>query len=99
MRRQPIYEIDRMDPVDQAASLRLDAAVLDAYPAGYRHLAYLLSTVAGGSGRSAKPTQPLAAAQCRLASDVHGAPACAPAVREQRAAQFIVMITKTFLLT
>jgi hypothetical protein len=41
VRRQPIYEIDRMDPVDPAASLRLDAAVLGAYPEGYRHLAYL----------------------------------------------------------
>ena len=41
MRRQPIYEIDRMDPVDPAASLRLDAAVLGAYPEGYQHLAYL----------------------------------------------------------
>ena len=41
VRRQPIYEIDRMDPVDPAALLHLDAAVLDAYPEGYRHLAYL----------------------------------------------------------
>jgi SnoaL-like domain len=41
VRRQPIYEIDRMDPVDPAAALRLDAAVLGAYPEGYRHLAYL----------------------------------------------------------
>ena len=41
VRRQPIYEIDRMDPVDPAASLHPDAAVLDAYPEGYRHLAYL----------------------------------------------------------
>lgn len=41
VRRQPIYEIDRMDPVDPSALLHLDAAVLDAYPEGYRHLAYL----------------------------------------------------------
>ena len=41
VRRQPIYEIDRMDPVDPAALLHLDATVLDAYPEGYRHLAYL----------------------------------------------------------
>jgi hypothetical protein len=39
--RQPIYEKDRMDPVDPAARLRLDAATLARFPAGYRHLAYL----------------------------------------------------------
>jgi hypothetical protein len=41
VRRQPIYEIDRLEPVDPSASLHLDAAVLDAYPEGYRHLACL----------------------------------------------------------
>tara|TARA_R110002110_G_scaffold2756_5_gene13393 strand:- start:4948 stop:5553 length:606 start_codon:yes stop_codon:yes gene_type:complete len=41
--RQPIYEKDRLDPVDPAARLELDQAVLDSYPAGYRHLAYLQS--------------------------------------------------------
>ena len=41
--RQPIYEKDRMDTVDPAAKLELDPAVLDSYPAGYRHLAYLQS--------------------------------------------------------
>ncbi|MQA85310.1 MAG: nuclear transport factor 2 family protein [Streptosporangiales bacterium] len=39
--RQPIYEKDRLDPVDPAAQLRLDPAVLEGFPAGYRHLAYL----------------------------------------------------------
>jgi hypothetical protein len=38
--RQPIYEKDRLDPVDPAAVLTLDAALLDRFPAGYRHLAY-----------------------------------------------------------
>ena len=38
--RQPIYEKDRLDPVDPAATLRLDAGVLDRFPEGYRHLAY-----------------------------------------------------------
>ena len=38
--RQPIYEKDRMDPVDPAARLELDAGLLDQFPAGYRHLAY-----------------------------------------------------------
>ncbi|MGB0572446.1 MAG: nuclear transport factor 2 family protein [Alphaproteobacteria bacterium] len=41
--RQPIYEKDRMDPVDPAAELKLDKDVLDSYPEGYRHLAYLQS--------------------------------------------------------
>ena len=39
--RQPIYEKDRIDPVDPAARLNLDAAKLQAMPAGYRHLAYI----------------------------------------------------------
>jgi hypothetical protein len=40
-RRQPIYEKDRLDPVDPAATLRLDAGLLERFPAGYRHLGYL----------------------------------------------------------
>jgi hypothetical protein len=43
VRRQPIYEKDRMDPVDPAARLTLDAARLASFPDGYRHLAYLQS--------------------------------------------------------
>jgi hypothetical protein len=39
--RQPIYEQDRLDPVDPAASLSLDPELLARFPAGYRHLAYL----------------------------------------------------------
>jgi SnoaL-like domain len=39
--RQPIYEKDRMDPVDPAARLELDKTLLESFPAGYRHLAYL----------------------------------------------------------
>ena len=39
--RQPIYEKDRMDPVDPAAKLALDRDLLAQFPAGYRHLAYL----------------------------------------------------------
>ena len=41
VRRQPIYEKDRIDPVDPAAVLRLDAQALAALPEGYRHLAYI----------------------------------------------------------
>jgi hypothetical protein len=41
VRRQPIYEKDRMDPLDPAASLKLDPDLLGSFPEGYRHLAYL----------------------------------------------------------
>lgn len=43
VRRQPIYEKDRLDPVDPSAVPRLDAEVLAHFPEGYRHLAYLQS--------------------------------------------------------
>ena len=43
VRRQPIYEKDRMDPVDPAARLELDPDLLGSFPEGYRHLAYLQS--------------------------------------------------------
>ena len=39
--RQPIYEKDRLDPVDPAARLELSPATLARFPEGYRHLAYL----------------------------------------------------------
>jgi hypothetical protein len=45
VRRQPIYERDRMDPVDPAARLVLDPARLASFPEGYRHLGYLQSKV------------------------------------------------------
>ena len=41
VRRQPIYEKDRIDPVDPSASLKLDPELLIRFPEGYRHLAYL----------------------------------------------------------
>jgi hypothetical protein len=39
--RQPIYERDRLDCVAPDATLRLDRQILDKYPEGYRHLAYV----------------------------------------------------------
>jgi hypothetical protein len=39
--RQPIYEKDRIDPVEPGAALKLDNELLSKYPEGYRHLAYL----------------------------------------------------------
>jgi len=41
VRRQPIYEKDRLDPVDPAAVLHLDPNLLSSFPEGYRYLAYL----------------------------------------------------------
>ena len=43
VRRQPIYEKDRMDPLDPSADLKLDPDLLGSFPEGYRHLAYLQS--------------------------------------------------------
>jgi hypothetical protein len=39
--RQPIYERDRLSPVDPAAKVKLDKKLLARFPEGYRHLAYL----------------------------------------------------------
>src|SRR5277367_3857172 len=45
--RQPIYEKDRMDAVDPdpANPLLLDQALLEQFPEGYRHLAYLQTRI------------------------------------------------------
>jgi hypothetical protein len=52
--RQPIYEKDRMDPVDPSARLELDPDLLGSFPEGYRHLAYLQSQ----NGFVVKPDMP-----------------------------------------
>jgi hypothetical protein len=52
--RQPIYELDRMDPVDPAARLELDRELLARFTEGYRHLAYLPTRV----GYDVKPDMP-----------------------------------------
>ncbi len=41
--RQPIYEKDRLDPVDPAARVELRPDQLERFPAGYRHLGYAQS--------------------------------------------------------
>jgi hypothetical protein len=41
VRRQPIYEKDRLDPVDPTAVLKLDQAKLKLLPEGYRYLTYI----------------------------------------------------------
>jgi hypothetical protein len=52
--RQPIYEKDRLDPIDPAARLELDPALLARFPDGYRHLAYVQT----GIGYDVKPDMP-----------------------------------------
>ncbi len=52
--RQPIYEKDRIDPVDPAKVPVLDRALLESFPIGYRHLAYLQT----GIGYKVKPDMP-----------------------------------------
>lgn len=43
--RQPIYEKDRLDAVDADAPLELDQELLNSFPVGYRHLAYIQTKV------------------------------------------------------
>ena len=45
VRRQPIYEKDRLDVVDPNEKLELDKEILASFPIGYRHLAYLQSQI------------------------------------------------------
>ncbi len=52
--RQPIYEKDRLDPLDPGARLDLDRDLLQAFPEGYRHLAYLQTKI----GFKVKPDMP-----------------------------------------
>jgi hypothetical protein len=43
--RQPIYEKDRIDPLDPSASLKIDESVLSQFPQGYKHLAYIQTKI------------------------------------------------------
>ena len=54
VRRQPIYEKDRLDTVEPGRKLELDAALLARFPEGYRHLGYL-QTKAGFDVRLGLP--------------------------------------------
>lgn len=45
LHRQPIYEKDRIDPLDPAATLTLDQDELARMPEGYRHLAYIQTRI------------------------------------------------------
>lgn len=52
--RQPIYERDRLNPVDLTQTPRLDKSLLERFPEGYRHLAYLQTK----AGYKVKPNMP-----------------------------------------
>jgi len=54
-KRCVIYEKDRMDPVSPQALISLEPALLEKFPEGYRHLAYL-QTKAGGEVNPNLPT-------------------------------------------
>lgn len=54
VRRQPIYEKDRLDPVTPGATLTLDETLLASFPEGYKHLGYL-QTKAGFKVRQGLP--------------------------------------------
>jgi hypothetical protein len=43
--RQPIYEKDRVDPIDPSAVLVIDQEALKNFPEGYKHLAYIQTQI------------------------------------------------------
>jgi hypothetical protein len=43
--RQPIYELDRLTPVSPVPGPPLDTSILNRFPEGYRHLAYVQTLV------------------------------------------------------
>ena len=55
LHRQPIYEKDRIDPLDSTVQLKLDEAKLASMPKGYRHLAYIQT----GIGYKVKMDMPM----------------------------------------
>jgi hypothetical protein len=52
--RRLCYEKDRMDVIDPAQTIKLDGAVLEQFPVGYQHLAYLQTQL----GFKVKPNLP-----------------------------------------
>jgi hypothetical protein len=52
--RQPIYEKDTVAPVDPSVRIVLDQALLERFPEGYRHLAYVQTQI----GYTVKPDMP-----------------------------------------
>ena len=52
--RQPIYEQDRLTPVSGGPGPRLERSLLERFPIGYRHLAYVQTRI----GYDVKPDMP-----------------------------------------
>jgi len=52
--RQPIYEKDSIMPIDPSVRITLDRSLLERFPVGYRHLAYLQTEI----GYAVKPDMP-----------------------------------------
>jgi len=52
--RQPIYEQDRLAPVSGGPGPRLERSLLERFPIGYRHLAYVQTRI----GYDVKPDMP-----------------------------------------
>lgn len=83
--RQPIYEKDRIDPVNPSATVKLDQERLMSFPIGYRHLAYLQV----GIGYPVKKDMPglvgpeVEALYARGAGWLTGGPTGAPSDRSQ----------------
>ena len=53
--RQPIYEKDSIYPVDSSKTVQLDLELLNSFPDGYRHLAYIQTRI-GYEIRGVRPT-------------------------------------------
>lgn len=54
-RRRCIYEKDRLDPVDPNQTVTLDRELLNSFPYGYRHLAYLQTQIGYEVGGKPRP--------------------------------------------
>jgi len=76
-RRSVIYEQDRIDPVEPGTRLALDRALLERFPEGYRHLAYV-QTKAGAKVDPALPTG-VAESQKKMINEARAWLAAAPA--------------------
>lgn len=64
LKRIPVYEKDRIEPVDPSAQIAIDPVALARFPEGYRHIAYLQTL--GGSAITAGLIQPDSKAERQL---------------------------------
>ena len=55
VRRQPIYERDRIDPVVPGEVVKLDQQLLTSFPEGYKHLGYLQTQIGYAVRKSGLP--------------------------------------------